>query len=150
MYTKQTKYDLCLVFLIKEVFTMLYILKQDISFDPLKRIVGVYSSSALAIDEAVRLLKMGGLDTEFTLVPLELDASVELDSRHDEIDPVAVEGDEIFVIRRSFREGPDVPLDEEECVPMVHELLKAIEKYGATINTFSWVGTLRVAALKFN
>jgi hypothetical protein len=93
---------------------------------------------------------MGSLDTEYLLIPLELDALGKLDSRHDEIDPVAVEEDEIFVIRRSFREGPDVPLDEEECVPIVHELLKAIEKYGATINTFSWSGALRVASLKFN
>jgi len=140
---------LSLIALISLPPACLNIAQSGLAFRPDSK-TGVCSSSALAIDEAVRLLKMGGLDTEYTLVPLELDASVELDSRHDEIDPVAVEGDEIFVIRRSFREGPDVPLDEEECVPMVHELLKAIEKYGATINTFSWVGTLRVAALKFN
>jgi hypothetical protein len=129
---------------------MLYLLKQVISFDTKKRIVGVYSSSALAIDEAVRLLKMGSLDTEYLLIPLELDASVELDSRHDEIDPIAIENNELLVIKRSVREDPAVPLEDEEYVPMVHELLKAIEKYGAILDTLSWVGTLRVASLKFN
>ena len=113
---------------------MVYVLKQELSFSKDRKVAGVYSSVELAINEALRLLKRGGLDTQYSITCVALDRCCVLDSSDDCVNPVIVEIDPLLILQKAQEVCPALMIEAAYC-DAVKTVFKVAQLRGVCVNS---------------